>query len=44
MTAVIARLDVEPHNGGADAFDHVDDGARIGIEQSLVLGRDGGRA
>jgi len=35
-----AGLDVEPHDRRADAVDHVDDGAGIGIEQRLVLGRD----
>ena len=33
------RLYVDPHHGRADALDHVDDGARIGIEQRLILGR-----
>ena len=28
-------------DGRADAVDDIDDGARIGIEQVLVLGRDG---
>ena len=42
MAPFVAGLDVEPHHGGADAVDHVDDGAGIGIEQRLVLGRDTG--
>ena len=37
------RLDVELDHGGADAVDHVGHRARIGIEQRLILGRDGGR-
>ena len=35
-------VDGEADHGRADTIDHVDDGARIGIEERLVLDRDGG--
>ena len=40
VAAVAAGLDVEPHHGGADAIDHVDHGAGVGIEERLVVRRD----
>ena len=35
-------VDVEPHHRRADAVDHIDDGARIGVEQCLIVGGTGG--
>ena len=40
MALVAGLRDVEPHHRRTDAVHHVDDGARIGIEQRLVLRRD----
>jgi hypothetical protein len=34
-------FDVKPNHGGSDAIDNVDHRAGIGIEQRLVIGRDG---
>src|SRR5262245_12292565 len=35
--ALVAGLDVEAHHRRTDAVDHVDNGARIGIEQRLIF-------
>ncbi len=37
----VARLDVEAHHGGADAVDHIDDGAGIGVKERLIVRRNG---
>src|SRR5215471_5682258 len=44
VTALVTGRDVEPHHRGADALHHVDDGAGIGVEEGLVIRRNGGRA
>ena len=38
-----AGVNREPDHGRADPVDHVDDGARIGVEERLVLDRNFGR-
>src|SRR5262249_34430279 len=43
-TPLLIGRDIEPHDRRADAPDDIDDGTRIGVEQRLVVGRNGGRA
>ncbi len=42
IAATIAAMHGKPHHGRADPVDHIDHGARIGIEQRLVVGGDTG--